>query len=84
MDPDALSRVFEPYFSTKATGTGTGLPIARRNIELSGGAIDVTSEKGIGTRVSVTLSVLPANELAPAAGVFDGPADGTPRRDGGR
>jgi signal transduction histidine kinase len=84
MDPDALSRVFEPYFSTKATGTGLGLPIARRNIELSGGAIDVTSEKGIGTRVSVTLSVLPANEPAPTVGVFDGRADGTRRRDGGR
>ena len=41
MDEDALARVFEPYFSTKTTGTGLGLPIARRNIELSGGTIDV-------------------------------------------
>jgi signal transduction histidine kinase len=35
--------VFEPYFSTKATGTGLGLTIARRNIELNGGSIDVRS-----------------------------------------
>ena len=51
MDEEALARVFEPYFSTKATGTGLGLPIARRNIELSGGTIEVESEKGEGTVV---------------------------------
>jgi nitrogen fixation/metabolism regulation signal transduction histidine kinase len=55
MDREALARVFEPYFSTKATGTGLGLPIARRNIELSGGAIEVESEKGVGTTVRVRL-----------------------------
>ena len=48
MDEDALARVFEPYFSTKTTGTGLGLPIARRNIELNGGTIDVESGKGRG------------------------------------
>ena len=51
MDEEALARVFEPYFSTKTTGTGLGLPIARRNIELSGGTIEVESEKGEGTVV---------------------------------
>jgi signal transduction histidine kinase len=55
MDADALSRVFEPYFSTKTTGTGLGLPIARRNVELSGGSIEVVSEKGVETVVSVRL-----------------------------
>jgi signal transduction histidine kinase len=57
MDRDALSRVFEPYFSTKTTGTGLGLPIARRNVELSGGSIDVESEKGVGTVVRVRLPI---------------------------
>jgi nitrogen fixation/metabolism regulation signal transduction histidine kinase len=55
MDEDALGRVFEPYFSTKTTGTGLGLPIARRNIELNGGTVDVTSTKGVGTTVHVRL-----------------------------
>ena len=59
MDREALDRVFEPYFSTKATGTGLGLPIARRNIELSGGTIEVESEKGRGTRVTISLPVAP-------------------------
>lgn len=56
MDDEALSRVFEPYFSTKATGTGLGLTIARRNVELSGGSIAVASEKDRGT--TVTMRVL--------------------------
>jgi signal transduction histidine kinase len=57
MDDDALARVFEPYFSTKTTGTGLGLPIARRNIELNGGTIEVESGKGIGTTVVVRLPI---------------------------
>jgi signal transduction histidine kinase len=57
MDEEALERVFEPYFSTKATGTGLGLPIARRNIELNGGSIDVRSAKGAGTTVIVRLPI---------------------------
>jgi signal transduction histidine kinase len=57
MDADALARVFEPYFSTKTTGTGLGLPIARRNIELNGGAIEVESVKGEGTVVLLRLPI---------------------------
>jgi signal transduction histidine kinase len=57
MDEEALARVFEPYFSTKTTGTGLGLPIARRNIELSGGTIEVQSTKGQGTIVTVRLPI---------------------------
>jgi signal transduction histidine kinase len=60
MDAEALERVFEPYFSTKTTGTGLGLPIARRNVELSGGTIEVLSEKGRGTTVIVRLPVAAA------------------------
>ena len=59
MDEEALARVFEPYFSTKATGTGLGLPIARRNVELSGGRIDVESVKGQGTTVILHLPTAP-------------------------
>jgi signal transduction histidine kinase len=59
MDADALARVFEPYFSTKTTGTGLGLPIARRNVELNGGAIEVESAKGEGTVVVLRLPIGP-------------------------
>jgi signal transduction histidine kinase len=55
MDREALAKIFEPYFSTKATGTGLGLTIAKRNVELNGGSIVVVSERGTGTTVTITL-----------------------------
>ena len=55
MDAEAIARAFEPYFSTKATGTGLGLTIAKRNVELNGGTIAVSSEKGRGTTVELRL-----------------------------
>jgi signal transduction histidine kinase len=58
MDEEALARAFEPYFSTKATGTGLGLPIAKRNVELNGGTIAVRSEKDRGTTVEIALPVV--------------------------
>ena len=57
MDPEALARAFEPYFSTKATGTGLGLPIAKRNVELSGGTVAIESERERGTTVIVRLPI---------------------------
>jgi two-component system nitrogen regulation sensor histidine kinase NtrY len=55
MDAEALAKIFEPYFSTKAIGTGLGLTIAKRNVEASGGTIGVSSERGRGTSVTMTL-----------------------------
>jgi nitrogen fixation/metabolism regulation signal transduction histidine kinase len=55
VDQDALKKIFEPYFSTKTTGTGLGLTIAKRNVELNGGSIVVESERGVGTTVTITL-----------------------------
>ena len=64
MDEEALNRVFEPYFSTKATGTGLGLPIAKRNVELSGGAIEVDSARGRGTTVVLKLPAVSGGRSA--------------------
>ena len=58
MDAESIGKIFEPYFSTKATGTGLGLTIAKRNIELNGGTIHVISERGAGTTVTLTLPLL--------------------------
>ena len=55
LDEASLARVFEPYFSTKVSGTGLGMAIAKRNIELSGGTIAIESRKGEGTAVTLRL-----------------------------
>jgi signal transduction histidine kinase len=55
MDAEAATRAFEPYFSTKTAGSGLGLANARRNIEILGGSIVLTSAPGAGTTVRVTL-----------------------------
>ena len=56
MDAEALEKIFEPYFSTRATGTGLGLTIAKRNVELNGATITVASERGAGTTVTILLT----------------------------
>jgi signal transduction histidine kinase len=48
-------KVFEPYFTTKTTGTGLGLPICKKIIEDHGGEISVMSEVGAGTTFSLSL-----------------------------
>jgi signal transduction histidine kinase len=75
MDEEALERVFEPYFSTKTTGTGLGLPIARRNIELNGGSIEVRSVKGEGTTVTVRLPLASLNAQLPTPNSQEKPSE---------
>ena len=50
-----LPRVFDPYFTTRRTGTGIGLAISRNIIEGLGGRITVASEPGRGTDVRIEL-----------------------------
>ena len=50
-----LSKIFEPYFTTKSTGTGLGLAIAHNIVEAMGGKITVVSDKEVGTTFTVAL-----------------------------
>jgi len=52
---DDLSRVFDPYFTTKRGGTGLGLPIAKNIVEGLGGTIAVSSIPGHGTEIRIEL-----------------------------
>lgn len=50
-----LSKIFEPYFSTKETGTGLGLAIVHKIIDIHNGSIEVDSKEGEGTKFTVKL-----------------------------
>ena len=54
IDPEHAGQIFEPYFTTRRTGTGLGLPITRNIVEGLGGAIAVRHEHP-GTTVEITL-----------------------------
>ena len=61
---DVMSRIFEPGFTTKATGNGIGLSQVKNLVESAGGKIDIQSTLGKGT--SITL-VLPFQEIPASA-----------------
>jgi signal transduction histidine kinase len=52
---DHLSRIFEPYFSTKQAGFGLGLAVAKKVVEDHGGSIRVESRVGEGTTFTIDL-----------------------------
>lgn len=52
---EARARIFDPYFSTKAGGSGLGLPTARRIIEELGGTLTFDTELGRGTSFRMVL-----------------------------
>jgi two-component system sensor histidine kinase HydH len=64
IDEENLSRIFDPYFTTKPSGTGLGLAIVYRIIEAHNGEIRIESERGKGTKVTVFLPVDPANAVS--------------------
>ncbi len=57
MDSETLSRIFEPYFTTKANGTGLGMTMSYKVIKEFGGDIQVSSEKEIGSVFMIYLPI---------------------------
>ncbi len=55
ISPEHMGAIFEPYRTTKASGSGLGLLIVRRIIREHGGEIEIESEEGHGTRIIVFL-----------------------------
>jgi two-component system sensor histidine kinase HydH len=57
MDPETLSRLFEPFYTTKNGGTGLGMAISKKIAELHRGDLQVESTQGLGTKVIVRLPI---------------------------
>jgi len=53
--PENLSRLFDPYFTTKVRGFGLGLTVVERIVQEHGGTIEVASEQGKGTAFTIRL-----------------------------
>jgi signal transduction histidine kinase len=69
MDSRTLHRAMDPFFTTRPSGTGLGLPITGRIIEAHGGEVDVRSRTGEGTTVSLFI---------PGKRIAGGPSDTRP------
>ncbi len=83
--PENFERIFQPFrqvdssLSRQYAGTGLGLALVRRMIQLHGGCVDVESETGRGSRFGVSLPLIipPADSIAeagPAASTEEKPA----------
>ena len=63
MDEDTSKKIFDPFFTTKAPGQGTGLgmSISYKVIQRHKGTISVASQKGKGTKFTITLPIVREN-----------------------
>ncbi len=64
-----LHRLFEPFYTTKASGSGLGLAIAYRIVQDHSGTIEVASTPGVGTTVAVRLPAAPLRHHADMVGI---------------
>ena len=55
MSKETLQQVFEPFYTTKDTGTGLGLFVCKRIITSFGGTLSIESTENIGTSVKITM-----------------------------
>jgi len=64
IESELLSKVFDPFFTTRKKGTGLGLAISRRIVEAHHGSIAIESEVGRGTTVHIDLRLVKTDEDA--------------------
>lgn len=77
-DEQDLERIFEPFYSRRPGGTGLGLPIVQRLVELHGGEVRARNAEGGGAEVEILLPVSPSEPGA--EGSLPGSEPGSLRR----
>jgi signal transduction histidine kinase len=55
IEPDVLARIFDPFYTTKPSGMGMGLPISRSIIEAHGGRLTVSANTDRGVSFEIAL-----------------------------
>lgn len=58
ISPEILEKIFEPFYTTKSTGTGLGLIISQKIVQEHGGQFTIISEEGLGTEAKIILPTI--------------------------
>ncbi len=58
IEPERVARIWSPFYTSKRTGTGLGLALAKKTVDAHGGSIEVHSSVGSGTEFVITLPKL--------------------------
>ena len=64
LDGEILKRAFEPFYTTKSTGTGLGLGLVKRVVEEHGGSVELNSLDSTTARVTVLLPIAPSLSIS--------------------
>jgi signal transduction histidine kinase len=67
MEAEVLQRATDPFFTTRPSGTGLGLPIVHRILEAHGGEMQIETEPGEGTTVTLRIPMGPPLEALGSA-----------------
>ncbi len=65
MTPEVLARCRELFFTTRPSGSGVGLALCQSVAQAAGGSVEIASERGRGTRITVVLPVASADRQEP-------------------
>ena len=80
LEPSVREHMFEPLFTTKDAGRGLGLAVVKRILDTEGTSIDVQSEAGVGTKITVSMSASDAElgaNAEPTSALTSTPGDGS-------